>query len=69
MKNKQKTLLPTTTVVKGFKTNPLVEPKLYCKSNPFTQVNKAMSAFIKEWDWNSRVVCQYCKFETKKGII
>jgi len=48
MKNKQKTLLPTTTVVKGFKTNSLVEPKLCCKSNPFTQVNKAMSAFIKE---------------------
>ena len=44
MKNKQKTLLPTTTVVKGFKTNPLVEPKLYCKSNPFTQVNEAMLA-------------------------
>ena len=44
MKNKQKMLLPTTTVVKGFKTNSLVEPKLCCKSNLFTQVNKAMSA-------------------------
>jgi len=44
MKNKQKMLLLTTTVVKGFKTNPLVEPKLHCKSNPFTQVNEAMLA-------------------------